>query len=122
MGHLLLGMLLRRVQTVTSSLGVSLYPACRGTDHYIFQVFSEFETLLVHYLLSFLDQIRTNLFILYILYMGHLLLGMLLLVQDAGHLMSGISLTLDPASRVVIMGLCMSSTVIYVQIQTNLFI
>ena len=67
---------------------VSSYPASRGTDHYIsFVVFSQFEILLVHYLLSFLYQIRTNLFILYILYLGHLLLAMLLLVQGAGHLM-----------------------------------
>ena len=44
--------------------------------------------LRVYYcLLSFLYQIRTNLFILYILYVGHLLSGMLLLVQGIGHLM-----------------------------------
>ena len=61
----------------------SSIPALRARSQnimYIFRAFSESRILFVRYLLSCLYQIQTNLFILYIKYVGHLMSGMLLQV------------------------------------------
>ena len=80
------------------------------TDHYIFRVFSEFKTMFCTLSTVFSVQYMINMFNLYILYMGNLMLGMLLLVEGGGHLMFIIPLLITMYStsagsdRDVIMG------------------